>query len=279
MKTLFVPTDLSSHSLVALRYALELIKVSDVDRLIYFHINPQPITQEIPVLYMDDLQKVNEEIADHLKHELKECMLKAGISRPIITDVMVTTDVGPITAIPEFAHKHKSDLIVMGTHGNTGLDRLIFGSVTAGVLENSKTPVLTIPKHFTFQPIKKIAFASSFTSFTLEIKAVLKFCKALHAKLDVIHVDDGLLSEKLIKHARRVIKEIDDLNIELHIVQGNLEIKLIETLKKEVSKLDPQWLVMVPKKTEWYEKFFLSSKSIEVANHYNRPLLILPFNN
>jgi len=276
MKTLFVPTDLSSHSLVALKYALELSKEALCRKLVYFHLNPQIISAEIPVLYYDDLKKVNQEIKEHLEKELKKHILDAGIGEGVLkTEVIVSTEGGPVSAIPAFAKKSEADLIIMGTHGKTGFEKFVLGSVTAGVLENSKIPVLAIPQHFKYETIETIAFSSSFTSFTNEIKTILPFCHDLNATLEVIHVDYGLLSEKLIAHAKRVIADIDHFVIELEIIKADLDITLLETLKQHVARTKPQWLVMIPKKMEWYEKLFLSSKSLELANHYNRPVLII----
>lgn len=46
--------------------------------------------------------------------------------------------------ILSMAEKEKADLIIMGTHGRTGIDRILFGSVAEKVVKNSCAPVLTI---------------------------------------------------------------------------------------------------------------------------------------
>lgn len=276
MHTLFVPTDLSNHAHVALKYALELSKQVFSKKLIYFHLNPPVISAEVPILYYDSLQKINDEIKLHMEKELKKYIADAGIGEGVLeTEVIVATESGPVSSIPYFAKKHKADLIIMGTHGKTGFEKFVFGSVTAGVLENSTVPVLTIPIHYTFKPVEKISFASSLSSFTSEVRSIMEFCKDFHASLEVIYVDYGLLSEKLIEHAKRVIADIDHLNIELVLVPGDIGEKLIDTLKRYVNHSKPEWLVMIPKKRDWYEKMFLSSKSLELASEYNKPVLIL----
>jgi nucleotide-binding universal stress UspA family protein len=50
----------------------------------------------------------------------------------------------PADKILAFAQKEKIDLIIMGVHGRTGLDRVIFGSVANKVVKNASCPVLTI---------------------------------------------------------------------------------------------------------------------------------------
>jgi nucleotide-binding universal stress UspA family protein len=50
----------------------------------------------------------------------------------------------PAEKILAFAQKEKIDLIIMGVHGRTGLDRMIFGSVASKVVKNASCPVLTL---------------------------------------------------------------------------------------------------------------------------------------
>ncbi|MEF8776129.1 MAG: universal stress protein [Haloarculaceae archaeon] len=51
----------------------------------------------------------------------------------------------PHTAILQYTDQHDIDLIVMGTHGRTGLGRYMLGSVTEKVVRLSDVPVLTVP--------------------------------------------------------------------------------------------------------------------------------------
>jgi nucleotide-binding universal stress UspA family protein len=56
----------------------------------------------------------------------------------------VVTVGNPVDEINRISDEHKVDLIVMGTHGRTGLRHLIAGSVTERIVRSSKVPVLTI---------------------------------------------------------------------------------------------------------------------------------------
>ena len=50
----------------------------------------------------------------------------------------------PAREIVTYAETHHADFIVMGTHGRKGLERILLGSVTAGVVAGSHVPVITI---------------------------------------------------------------------------------------------------------------------------------------
>ena len=66
---------------------------------------------------------------------------------PTATEVLFEHDLlfgDPATRIVEFAKLKDADLIVMGTHGATGMERLLMGSVAEGVVRRSPVPVLTL---------------------------------------------------------------------------------------------------------------------------------------
>ena len=79
MNTIFIPTDLSSHANEALRYAIQLCKAVSANRLIFFNHNAQPINAEIPILYLDDLNQVNQEIKAKMAEDLRRCRESANI--------------------------------------------------------------------------------------------------------------------------------------------------------------------------------------------------------
>jgi nucleotide-binding universal stress UspA family protein len=87
-----------------------------------------------------------------------------------------------------------ADLIVVGTHGRSGFDRLVFGSVAEKVLRTSKLPVMTVPSHDADvrpqgEPFRRILFA---TDFSPGSAAALEYAASLAqhgaAQLIALHV-------------------------------------------------------------------------------------------
>ena len=71
--------------------------------------------------------------------------IRAALARRGIRKVETSVWYGPpASAIVEAAQVSKADLIVMTTHGRSGLGRLILGSVAEAVLRGSKTPILLL---------------------------------------------------------------------------------------------------------------------------------------
>jgi len=76
---------------------------------------------------------------------------KLNSTLPTATEVLFEHDLligDPAEKIVEFAEKKGADLIVMGTHGNTGMVRVLMGSVAEGVVRRSPIPVLTLKAAF-----------------------------------------------------------------------------------------------------------------------------------
>ena len=143
IKRILVATDFGPDSEAALNYALDFTKAlkASVDVL---HIVETPLAagmwaSEIYTAEIAGLQiNLERDAAEHLRRTI------AALSEP---DVVVTGEVrmGPVaTTIHEYAIERQSDLIVMGTHGRTGVARMMMGSVAERVTRTAPCPVLVV---------------------------------------------------------------------------------------------------------------------------------------
>ena len=87
-----------------------------------------------------ELLKKQSKAAKKFMEKLEDVAQKSGIK--VKLQILKSTSVA--RDIATFAKSRKIDLIVMSSHGRTGLDKLILGSVANGVIQRSKTPVLLI---------------------------------------------------------------------------------------------------------------------------------------
>lgn len=69
----------------------------------------------------------------------------ASESPDVSTDVKVIFDDDPAHTIVKFAQRNPIDVVVMATHGRTGVGRWLLGSVTTKVLRSSPVPVFVVP--------------------------------------------------------------------------------------------------------------------------------------
>jgi nucleotide-binding universal stress UspA family protein len=137
--TILHPTDFSDHSAVAFRMACALARDYDA-RLVVLHVTGLPaiafVEGVVPPQPEDyfaaaeaELRRVRPPDARiRVEHRLKEG--------------------DPVTEILEAAREAGADLIVMGTHGRTGLGRFLMGSVAEHVVRHATCPVVTVRTPF-----------------------------------------------------------------------------------------------------------------------------------
>ncbi len=89
---------------------------------------------EFPGPESDTVKRIKEEIAGKVPDEIKSKV-----------NVVITVAVGmPAQKILSVSRQRDIDLIVLGTHGRTGMARAVMGSVAANVLRKARCPVLTV---------------------------------------------------------------------------------------------------------------------------------------
>lgn len=138
---ILAPVDFSEHSELALGHALGLAQESDA-ALQLLH-----VVEEVtyPDFYYPT-PVTGQQMAAQIKERVTE-RLQGALSR--IADAGVRADLHvieghPASSIAEFAADEGSDLVVVGTHGLTGVKRALLGSVAEGVIRRTVPPVLTV---------------------------------------------------------------------------------------------------------------------------------------
>jgi len=133
-KILF-PTDFSSASQEALKWATSLARDSGASITIV-HVEEPPMAYGGGELYVGDDEGHRE--------ELKKSLVQVVPTDPSIQFEHKLLIGDPATAIVQTAADEGADFIVIGTHGRTGLTRLLMGSVAEAVVRRAQCPVLTI---------------------------------------------------------------------------------------------------------------------------------------
>jgi nucleotide-binding universal stress UspA family protein len=140
-KRVLCPIDFSDASRAALETAVDLARRQG-GSVTLLHAYPVP-GYTVPDGSFVASAKMMEELADQAKRHLDEWR---GIAASLgMTGVEVVTAVGePAHEILQYAREHGTDLIVVGTHGRTGLQHALMGSVAERVVRKAPCPVLTV---------------------------------------------------------------------------------------------------------------------------------------
>lgn len=139
IRTILHPTDFSAPAEQAFQLACSLARDRDA-RLILLHVLERPLIIQGGVMAAPPLAGPSEEERAALRQKLGQ--LQASDPKVRMEHQLEEGDAA--TAILQVAQETTCDLIVMGTHGRTGLARLLMGSVAEKVLRNAPCPVLTV---------------------------------------------------------------------------------------------------------------------------------------
>jgi nucleotide-binding universal stress UspA family protein len=142
VRHILYPSDFSSASGAAFRKALALARDAKARLTIVHILNPTvvlPIDAYMAARVYDDIQRSAETYARKKLAGLLARARKAGVRAKTALIEGVAAE-----RIVAAARRNRADLIVIGTHGRTGLARLMLGSVASRVVATSSCPVLTV---------------------------------------------------------------------------------------------------------------------------------------
>ncbi|QLK27819.1 universal stress protein [Natrinema zhouii] len=136
--SILVPTDGSREVERALEYAFDLARAHDAAIRALYVVNAAGYAG-LP------METALDGVSEALRGEGQAAVERAEALAP--DDVTVETEVlegSPSRVIVDEADPAECDLVVMGTHGRGGIDRLLLGSVTERVVRRASVPVLTV---------------------------------------------------------------------------------------------------------------------------------------
>ncbi len=148
IKNVLVATDFSAPSESAMNYARAMARSFGAKLHVMHVFEPLWITSADVVGGGVALSTMIQGLEDTAKKQLDEAVTEEDRRELQAVPVLVTSE-SPAREIAEYANKNKMDLLVIGTHGRSGLTRLLIGSVAEKVVRLAPCPVLTVhyPEH------------------------------------------------------------------------------------------------------------------------------------
>ncbi len=140
--TILCPVDFSAASEEAARYAVTLAGALGAKKITFLHVY-QRVTYPVPVMGGSFIDPETEEaIKEHLRRQVEGLATRHG--GHAVSVVAELIEGFPHPTIVERAKELDVDLIVMSTHGRTGLGHFLLGSVAEKIIRTSPIPVCTV---------------------------------------------------------------------------------------------------------------------------------------
>lgn len=193
IQRILCPIDFSDCSRRALEHAIVLAKWYDA-RLTLFHAcAPVPISAYAAVGAMMPSTLVGGEDPNEVRQAMQQ-FASLGTAMPTGAEIALGEG-DAATEILAKADAERSDLIVLGTHGRSGLERLLLGSVTENVLRKARCPVLTVPPRLAGAAaaptvtFRRVVCGVDFSECSMRaLEYAMSMAQEANAQLTVLHV-------------------------------------------------------------------------------------------
>lgn len=216
-KHILCPTDLSDASRPALAcasaftvwYGARLSVLHAVPTFDAIQVPPAAFGQSVQVVYPSSREEVTAELQRQIE----------AVGATAASPELVVEAGDPVDTIVDLALALSCDLIVMGTHGRRGFDRLLFGSVAERTLHRAPCPVLTVPPHASAArdkvTFKRIVCATDFSPASLQaLGFALDLARQANGAVTVLHSIEWLADEEPRQYAHFNVAEFRTYLIE-----------------------------------------------------------------
>ncbi|CAA0156140.1 universal stress protein [Tenacibaculum maritimum] len=273
MKKIIVPVDFSKHSEYALKAAALLAKKNN---------------SEVYVLHMLDLHEVSMNDSGRFQQEkaafflkLAEKKFKDFLKKDFLKEIHITPIIKHFkvfSEINEIADKEDADLIIMGSHGVSGMKEFFIGSNTEKVVRHAKIPVLIVKKEYANLSFDDVVFASDFSERSIaSYKKALKILKGLESKMHLLYVNtpnenfkNDLEMEQMAAHflnkAEGNLERLDEVN---YVCDYSVEKGVLNF----ANSIGANLIAVSTHGRKGLSHIFRGSVSEDLANHSSLPII------
>ncbi|HTV58348.1 MAG TPA: universal stress protein [Verrucomicrobiae bacterium] len=250
LKNILFATDFSWAANAAVPYVKEIAQHFG-SRIVAVHIRPPVVN---PMTYPTSWPVFIEAAESENKRHRMELLAQF----PGETTEVIIEEGNPLTQIPAVLEKKHVDLMVMGTHGRTGVPRLVLGSVAEEMFRKVECPVLTVGPNSLMSngmagEFREILFATDFNAGSLSaFDYALSLAQEFQAQLTLLHVIPEAKSGELVSDA-----------------------ELEEAAKNRLRKLIPEGANDWCKANIIVERGEAGEKILDIAKRRNADLIVL----
>ena len=275
MEKLLVATDGSIFSESAIREAINLARICS-SKLIA--VSVVKTSHEFEDLVPQVFEKAEKEVSEHLE-SIKSRASKEGVDCEIIAN----RSEEPYQTIVDEATRNNVNMIIVGTHGKTGLKRLMMGSITAKVIGHASCNVLVVPLDAKIE-CRNILVATDGSKYSdaaaAEAIGIAKRCKGSLIAISVVYADKEIVlpedDEDMIS-AKDNVKKITDIaekegvKAEGVVIKGKPHESIVDTAKQKRAGL----IIVGSHGRTGIERLLMGSVTERVIGHSKSAVLVV----
>ena len=300
LDNILLPTDFSACADHALTHAVEAADRFGA-RLHLLHV----VNELDPDWYgITDAQDRAVKLREQIQAEAEERLQKLAPEKDHDFDTTVSLQLSFDVAdsIHEYVEERNIDLVVMGTHGRKGLDRLMLGNVANKIVRHAPCPVMTVREEVPWTDEEEdvtyqdILAPTDFSDHSKDaLRAAKTFASAYQARLHLLFVaeqrtvptfsDTGIpgvgvveMDPEIVKNAERALEQLDknvggpEVESAYHVREGNVSRDVIDFSETRGVDL----IVMATRGLTGVSRFLLGSNTERIVRVAPCPVLTIP---
>ncbi|PSQ95816.1 MAG: universal stress protein [Bacteroidetes bacterium SW_9_63_38] len=292
-----IPTDFSACADHALTHALEVADRFGA-RLHILHV----VNELDPDWYgISDAQERAVKLRDQIREEARDRLEELAPDRELDTTVSLQLSFDVADTIYEYVDERDIDLVVMGTHGRQGLDRLLLGNVAHKIIRHLPCPVMTVREEVPWTGEEDVSYEDVLTpvDFSEHSQAALKvsktFSSAYAARLHLLFVaekrtvptfsDTGTpgigvveMDPEIVANAEKALKQLNEnvggpeVESRYHVREGDVSSDIVDF--SETHGID--LIVMATRGLTGVSRFLIGSNTERIVRVAPCPVLTIP---
>ena len=270
MNKILVPTDFSEQAENALKVAAMLARKHNAEIYLLHmmeipmqHIDPGVSHQDIPeaLFFMK------------LAHKRFEDLMASDFLEGITVHETVKADI-TFNEIKDACEEYGIDLIVMGSHGATGIKEMFVGSNAEKVVRTSIVPVLVIKNEHDSFEVSDFVFASDFKNDNKKTyEQAVKFASAFNSKIHLLMVNTANNFLTTYEATERINDFISGQSFDNYTITVHNDTSVEQGILNFSKDINADLIGISTHGRQGIAHFFNSSISEDLVNHANRPVI------
>lgn len=274
IKNILFPTDFSDVANNAMQVAIAMANRHDATLHILHVIVPQYLSivgDTAFTLNSEDWFDVEVKSRENLEKMVEEIKKEFNIKiNPIATMGYV------MESIERYTENLNTDIIVMGTHGNSGVREFFIGSNAYSTIKNATCPVLTIPINCSKTSFENVLFpVRNIDGVEDKYKSVTQILKANHSKVELLGIanfDDFSAFDRITDTVASLKQKMQLDNVEV-IHNNEFCDNIADFILKYADTSNFDLLVINATIDNDWKRFFIGSFAQKIINHAKCPVL------
>lgn len=276
MRRIVLPTDFSDFAWNAIAYAVQLFK-------------DEPCEFTFLHTYVPAFYRVDYAIGGPAYSGIDDAMIQATISglENTVEKVKKTFPNEKHTyhehyafnlltdEVKEVCERKEADLIIMGTKGATGAERILFGSNAVFMMRKVNTPIIVVPGNYQYKAPERVLFPNDFLKVpeSSELGPLVALVQHYKARVDLVHIEEDRKLSEVQKHNKQLLYErLGGCDFEFKEIKNAFMPDAVQDL---VHKGGYDMLVMMNRKHSFLERVLLRQNVDTLGFEVEIPFMVL----